>query len=448
MDKFSNRSSFSQDLFHAWERQGHVPRGSFTNDQSDTQSLLAEPIPEQGREDIELNPITQSVSPLASSSSSASSIETQSEHVGQDGSGSALHQRTGSGSAAHASPVASTAKASSSSRQVHGRRTRRRSRVSTGWVLEVLSFLCGICCLTAIIATLAHFNNVQQPQWAYSINLSTLIALLATILRSMLMQVVESVTGQLKWEWLQSSRPLSHIQALDDATRGPWGSIRLLFTIPRLNWISLGATITIASSIGLGAFTQQSIRAFACAKVVPGQYGSVPVTQYSTSGYNYVRNPDSAAQLALFDPGMKSALISGLSSASNTSDSSVPITCPTGNCSFPILDGMAYSTVAFDSYCYDASSLMTQHGNTTWSSDEINGPYGGHASSWTSYRLQRFASPDDMADDLILNYTLDNFPTFRHDERWHPVGVPCGGVRCSTGPCSRLLAQHDDTRPD
>lgn len=66
------------------------------------------------------------------------------------------------------------------------------AHVWKAWLFEILSLVAGVSSLMAIATILGMYNDQRQPQWPYSINLTTLVALLATILRSMLMQVVES----------------------------------------------------------------------------------------------------------------------------------------------------------------------------------------------------------------------------------------------------------------
>lgn len=62
------------------------------------------------------------------------------------------------------------------------------------WVLEFIFLILGLLCFTAIVTVLLNMRGQRQPHWPYTINLSTLIAILATVLRSMLMQVVEQGT--------------------------------------------------------------------------------------------------------------------------------------------------------------------------------------------------------------------------------------------------------------
>lgn len=62
------------------------------------------------------------------------------------------------------------------------------------WAWEITSMLVATCCLVAIFIILTKFNHQEQPQWPLSrtLNLSTLIALIATVLRSMLENVLSA----------------------------------------------------------------------------------------------------------------------------------------------------------------------------------------------------------------------------------------------------------------
>lgn len=79
----------------------------------------------------------------------------------------------------------------------------------------------------------------------------------AFIQASMLVGVAECI-GQAKWNWFtQKSQKLHHFRTFDGASRGPWGSLILLF---RMRWrtvfASIGAFIVFAA-IGIDPFTQQ-----------------------------------------------------------------------------------------------------------------------------------------------------------------------------------------------
>lgn len=70
------------------------------------------------------------------------------------------------------------------------------SDTARSWVGEVLYMIAAISALVAIVAILSRYNGRERPQWPYGdvLDLSALIALLATILRSMLAGIIESST--------------------------------------------------------------------------------------------------------------------------------------------------------------------------------------------------------------------------------------------------------------
>lgn len=63
--------------------------------------------------------------------------------------------------------------------------------LTTLWWKEIISFLVASGALVAIVVILVMYNGQVQPSWKYSVNLSTLIAILSTLLRALLVAVVE-----------------------------------------------------------------------------------------------------------------------------------------------------------------------------------------------------------------------------------------------------------------
>lgn len=62
------------------------------------------------------------------------------------------------------------------------------------WMSEVGCLVVAMSALTATVVVLAKFDNQEQPHWPYAdmLNLSALIAILATLLRSMVTLVLEA----------------------------------------------------------------------------------------------------------------------------------------------------------------------------------------------------------------------------------------------------------------
>ena len=89
------------------------------------------------------------------------------------------------------------------------------------WVASLAFFL-------AIIATLSSFDGRQSPELKNGITLNTIVSILATLGTFMLMIPVAAALGQMKWIWFMQEQPFEDFQILDEATRGPLGSVTLL----------------------------------------------------------------------------------------------------------------------------------------------------------------------------------------------------------------------------
>lgn len=235
--------------------------------------------------------------------------------------------------------------------------------------------------------------------------------------------------GHFKWSWYKLARPLHHVDTLDEATRGPWGSTKLLLSIPRLNFITFGAILTIAS-LGIGTTTQQAVQTYACPKEVPKQSASLPIARNATGGFRLVVNPGSANQLKMFDTSMNAAFVSGLAGQPKT----LPFVCSTGNCTYTSVNEPLYFTIAFDSFCSDVTSFLEQQGPVAWSTTTEYGSsnVSGNGTGATNYTL-----PGDFGfDSAMISYSLEAFATFRHEERWHPAvyisGSEPAGMTLST----------------
>ncbi|KAI9776888.1 MAG: hypothetical protein M1839_009336 [Geoglossum umbratile] len=226
---------------------------------------------------------------------------------------------------------------------------RRRGIALTRWNWEISSLLVAIALLISIFATLAKYNGEKQPAWRYDINLNSLIAVLSTVLRAMVVVIVTEVISQLKWAWYQLPRRLRDLDMFDQASRGPWGSILLLVATREIHLAILGCCIYLVS-FAIGPFTQQSIKSIPCNKLVIGVNSSLPIAKFVSV--------DSLLQGgfsdSFIDLGMRGAVINRLANLRGN-DSTISATCPTGNCTFTSYNGITHSSIGFCSKCMDST---------------------------------------------------------------------------------------------
>lgn len=114
--------------------------------------------------------------------------------------------------------------------------------------------------MLAVVTILVRTQKKALKDWHLPIEPNSLVSICVTVGKSALLLPIASCIGQAKWiQFRQGFNPLIKLQEYDEAGRGPWGSLQLLFSIRKSDWIaSLGAASTIIS-MALDPFAQQII---------------------------------------------------------------------------------------------------------------------------------------------------------------------------------------------
>ena len=110
------------------------------------------------------------------------------------------------------------------------------------WCFEIISIIIAIACLASIVAILLIFDGKPQHAWpSEALTINGLIALLATACRTSFMVAVGAGLAQGKWHQLSSrgthggeSFELGIFGMFEEASRGPWGSSRLIWRLKGL----------------------------------------------------------------------------------------------------------------------------------------------------------------------------------------------------------------------
>lgn len=297
----------------------------------------------------------------------------------------------------------------------------RRHIVFRYWQWEIACLAVSVALIGAIIGILCHYEGQQMPRWPFSINLNTIIALLATILRTTMLVAAAEVISQAKWDWFSRPRPLSHLNDFESASRGVAGSLKLLFVAPQASLAIVAALITI-SSLAIGPFTQQAIKTVACPQILEEANASIPVAHSMPGRAKYYRI--GAGQWEV-DVDMKGAMIQAMTNPSSN-DSKIVASCETGNCTFPSgADGITHSSIAMCSTCFDTTPLIEEKVNTTltghptnytlpngqWVSQWNEGIYLNTRAEWNlSWASSAFTDEyRSVAQDSLLNLTVMSF---------------------------------------
>lgn len=99
----------------------------------------------------------------------------------------------------------------------------------TSWTTEILWSATSLACLGAIIGVLKVYDGRGLANWPLAISLNALVAFLEAFCRVALVVPLMEGMAQLRWNWFaRGEKPLSDFAIIDDATRGPVGSAKLL----------------------------------------------------------------------------------------------------------------------------------------------------------------------------------------------------------------------------
>ncbi|KAF5486767.1 hypothetical protein CGCS363_v013572 [Colletotrichum siamense] len=232
------------------------------------------------------------------------------------------------------------------------------------WKYEFLAIIVSVLAFIAMIILLKVSDGKPQPKFAYSINLTTTIAIFTTLLRAAMVFVVAEVIGQRKWLWMDQPRPLRHIEHFDNAGRGIWGSIRLLFLTlkPKLTVL---ASLIVITSYAVGPFVQQAVKTYPCPINGKG-IAKISIAERVIRSDAYVgAQVGGAGDRAVIKnlrvaPELQMTALNGL--LADTPTGSVNLfQCDSGNCTFPLRgQGATHTSLGLCSTCTDVRSKLLE----------------------------------------------------------------------------------------
>ncbi|KAF2142326.1 uncharacterized protein K452DRAFT_358148 [Aplosporella prunicola CBS 121167] len=225
-----------------------------------------------------------------------------------------------------------------------------KSAINDWWFTEFCAWTISATALAVVIGTIGVADGNLLHDLPIKITLNSFIAFMTTIMKATVLIPVAEGISQLKWLRFQESGILSDIQTFDEASRGLWGSLKLLFTTRGIHLAKLGAFLAIAG-VAVEPFTQQAV-------TYPRR--SVPMEDYNSTVtvahcYNsYEKSHGSASDYPSLS--MKSAIVAGLYDMERDPRYSfqVTATCPTSNCTWD----QPYRSLAVCSKCADVTSNL------------------------------------------------------------------------------------------
>lgn len=270
---------------------------------------------------------------------------------------------------------------------------RQRRSILRSWSWEIGLLIFSVTLLVSVFVILTQQNGKPSQGWTLpqsleslnlallrDLSLNTLVATLSTFLRASMVAIAASIISQRKWVWYWDrtipARPLRNLQDFEDASRGIWGSLRLLPIVLRHSASALVAALIIILSFAIGPFVQQSVRTVIREVAVEDQVSSLPVT-YSmnlTSDYYFRTLDQPMFSMYALNSRVKGLIFSTLGNPS-TIASMISADCSTGNCDFPSWGNWTptssgrfinAASVGVCNSCLDATTLTTTMQNDAY----------------------------------------------------------------------------------
>ncbi|KAK6827316.1 hypothetical protein PG987_010657 [Apiospora arundinis] len=274
---------------------------------------------------------------------------------------------------------------------------------SHNWAPEIAALICSAAALIALIVLLLKEDAKPLDEWKAPFSLNTVAAILSVAFKTPLAFVVGSCLGQGKWLWFSKrSGPVAVFAAIEEASRGPLGSLQLLWRLKARHWVSFGALVTVAL-VGVDPFLQAIINHEG--QLAPGASANrtndafyIMAAGLNTGSpgvvidgpivplYHNVGGIVHCREKAKADLGMSASSILGFLNTSASNEARPPsVTCKTGNCTWE-----ACSTLAFCSSCFDVSSHIKKHpvqGQPSCYSDKVTRADFDANSTFTNYTI-------------------------------------------------------------
>ncbi|KAF7554836.1 hypothetical protein G7046_g6700 [Stylonectria norvegica] len=233
----------------------------------------------------------------------------------------------------------------------------------SAWGLEYWAVLGSIACFVAMVVLLAIYDGKVIFTWN-DVTLNTLVSILSLAIKASLAYVLAECMAQ--WKWIlfaREARPLMDFERIDQATRGPLGSLRVLTRMRGALPLQFGAILTLLA-IGLDPLAQQLVQFKQSVVFTGGTYGDpskVALISRATTydmGYtmetSFQGNNSQKSNYTLDTQtplSMQAAMLLGLSRSPWEIDQEALVQCPTSNCTWD-----QFNTLGVCHKCNDVTS--------------------------------------------------------------------------------------------
>ncbi|KAJ5720840.1 uncharacterized protein N7483_008774 [Penicillium malachiteum] len=203
---------------------------------------------------------------------------------------------------------------------------------SGSWVWEIGSAAVAVIGIALLVGFLIKIHGTKYADWQYTAAPNTVVSIIVTVTESALLVPITACLGQLKWNLYRRSVPLEYMQAIDEASRGSFGSFQILYRVisgSKMGVLTFfGAFLTILA-LAVDPFAQQ-ILTF---PLRPTE--SVNDTASIQYAHNYSSGLAEYPSWGLPQPGLSPLLPRAILSGISLSNTSLQPECSSGSCTYP-----------------------------------------------------------------------------------------------------------------
>lgn len=221
------------------------------------------------------------------------------------------------------------------------------------WLLEIVTWTTSALCMFAVVGIYLHVNGRLMSRSEQLLNFASILGKVAS---AALIVPTSEALGQLKWNWFNKSNAMWDFEIFDKATRGPWGAALLLYRTKGQSLAALGALL-IVLLLAIDTFFQQ-VTTYPLRWTPADTNGSIPrVVRYTPF---YTPEFQQGFETTFVNPAIRPVvgqffIDNGTQPIpfGNGTRAEVPLTCPTGDCSW-----QQYETLAVCSKCTEVPNII------------------------------------------------------------------------------------------
>lgn len=133
---------------------------------------------------------------------------------------------------------------SQSKDQPSGKTGKLQTIVGKFWLWEISAYCFSLACMGAVVGVLAYENGKPLDQWGFRITPNAVVSFIVTLAKSAFLVAITETISQLKWiHFHDKSHKLSDLRLFDEASRGPFGSLKLLVARHRIHYSPLALQV-------------------------------------------------------------------------------------------------------------------------------------------------------------------------------------------------------------